>query len=107
MTLLPDSGLRVDYRRKPEAVAKALVCGSIWLRHDATAKFRTSLPPTGKRRCSAIPRRLAMNYEVGDLDDFLDHVDKWKFKVHEELKNLPALRPNTGRRRGRKRGSSA
>ena len=26
-----------------------------------------------------------MNFEV---DDLLDHVDEWKFKLHEKLKNL-------------------
>lgn len=25
-----------------------------------------------------------------DVDDLLDHVDEWKFKLHEKLKNLTA-----------------
>lgn len=25
-----------------------------------------------------------------DVDDLLDHVDKWKFQLHEELKKLTA-----------------
>jgi len=52
-----------------------------------------------------------MNYEVGDLDDFLDHVDEWKFKVHEELKNLtPAQRAEywkKARQEARKLGLTA
>jgi hypothetical protein len=28
-----------------------------------------------------------MNFEI---DDFLDQVDEWKFKLHEELKNMTA-----------------
>ena len=36
---------------------------------------------TGKRRSFAIPWRRVMNFEV---DDLLDHVDEWKFKLHEK-----------------------
>ena len=25
-----------------------------------------------------------------DIDEFLDHVDEWKFKLHEELKGMTA-----------------
>jgi hypothetical protein len=43
-----------------------------------------------------------------DIDEFLDHIDEWKFKVHEELKGLsPAQRKaywNRIREDARKRG---
>jgi hypothetical protein len=32
-----------------------------------------------------IPSRHAMN---SDIDEFLDEVDRWKFKVHKQLKEL-------------------
>lgn len=39
-----------------------------------------------------------MNFEV---DDLLDHVDEWKSKLHEKLKNLtPKQRPNSESNRG-------
>ncbi len=34
-----------------------------------------------------------------EIEEFLDHVDEWKFKVHEELKGLsPAQRGLQGER---------
>jgi hypothetical protein len=35
--------------------------------------------------CRPARCRRAMNFEV---DELLDHVDEWKFKLHEKLKNL-------------------